>query len=79
MDAEATPLPGRWYTAPRFRRTALWLAALFIAGFGIDAVFFRDNDFEWHGSVGRTFLRADARTMREPHDAAATEELPCCR
>jgi alpha-1,2-mannosyltransferase len=43
---------------------ALWLAGLFVVGFGIDAVFFRDNDFEWHCDVGRAFLRANDRTVR---------------
>ncbi len=50
--------------SPRFRTAVLWLAGLFVVGFGIDAVFIRDNDFEWHCNVGRAFLRADDSTLQ---------------
>lgn len=63
MDTESIPMSGPWYTSARFRTVALWLAGLCVVGCGIDAVFLRDNDFEWHCSVGRAFLRADDSTL----------------
>jgi alpha-1,2-mannosyltransferase len=48
-----------WYASAAFRTVALWSAGLFIVGFGIDSIFIRDNDFQWHREVGRVFLAAD--------------------
>jgi alpha-1,2-mannosyltransferase len=63
LDGEQTRMSGQWYTSPRFRAVALWLAAISVVGFGIDAIFLRDNDFLWHCDVGRAFLRADNVTL----------------
>jgi hypothetical protein len=49
----------RWYTTPRFRRIVLTLAWIALIAQGVDAVFFKDNDFQWHRWLGERFLRGD--------------------
>ncbi|MFO0928005.1 MAG: glycosyltransferase family 87 protein [Gemmataceae bacterium] len=57
-------MPDRWYTSPWFRRVTLALGGLFLVGFGVDAVLFKDNDFLWHWVAGHRYLAGDVERMR---------------
>lgn len=52
LDASPALAPTRWYEAPRFRRVAPIVLALYLAGEGVVAVFLRTNDWEGHRQLG---------------------------